>query len=127
MPGSENQFVDFMEAIEAHVRWKVRLEALLAGTSEEELDADAVGRDDLCVLGKWIYGPGGEAHGDNPKFVALRRIHAEFHQSAGEVVRCAARGEHDHAREILNRGEYAKASHRIKAELARLALGLARE
>ncbi len=56
--GDSGEF-NFMNAIEAHVRWKVRLEAYINGTNEEELDADVVCRDDQCMLGQWIYGKGG--------------------------------------------------------------------
>jgi hypothetical protein len=116
--------VDFMSAIEAHVRWKVRLEAYIAGTSDEKLDADVVCRDDQCMLGKWIHGNGGQKHGSHPRFVTVKDIHAEFHRSAGDVVLAVDAGEKEKAKELLCKGDYASSSHRIKAELARLALEL---
>ena len=45
-----------MEAINAHIHWKIRLEKYLDGTSEEKLDPKLVSRDDQCKLGKWIHG-----------------------------------------------------------------------
>ncbi len=116
--------LDFMSAIEAHVRWKVRLEAYIAGTGEESLDADQVCRDDLCLLGKWIYGHGGATYGSHPKFSSLKEIHGEFHRCAGDVIRAVDRGQPEQARDMLCKGEYAKYSHRVKAELARLGLEL---
>ncbi len=116
--------LNFMAAIEAHVRWKVRLETYISGTGDEQLDAEVVCRDDQCMLGKWIYGPGGEKFGSHPKFPGLRETHKEFHRCAGEVIRRADSGDTDAARELLCKGDYAKYSHRIKSELARLSLEL---
>jgi hypothetical protein len=116
--------LDFYMAIEAHVRWKVRLESYINGTSEEQLNPDVVCRDDQCALGKWIYGPGGVRFGGHPKFPDLRDVHAQFHRCAGDVIRSVDRGDIDQARDLLLRGDYAKCSQRVKAELARLALEL---
>ncbi|MFA5530831.1 MAG: CZB domain-containing protein [Thiohalomonadaceae bacterium] len=121
---ADYETIDFFTAIEAHVRWKIRLEAYIAGTSEEKLDPDTVARDDQCALGKWIHSSGGARFGSHPKFPELRDIHAQFHRCAGEVIRAIDRGEIDTARESLAKGEYARYSQRIKAELARLALEL---
>ena len=114
--------LDFMAAIEAHVRWKVRLEAYLAGTSEEKLVAETVARDDQCILGKWIYGQAGELYHSHPRFEKMKQMHADFHETAGEVIRLTDEGEFKKAKELLCHGEYAHRSHRVKAELARLAL-----
>lgn len=116
--------LNFLEAIEAHVRWKVRLEEYISGISDEILDAEVVCRDDKCVLGKWIYGEGGANYGTHPKFIGIRETHKDFHRCAGQVIRFVDSGEIDQARDLLNKGEYAKCSHQIKAELARLSLEL---
>jgi hypothetical protein len=116
--------LNFMEAIEAHVRWKVRLEAYINGTATERLDADVVCQDDKCVLGKWIHGVGGAKYGAHPRFPGLRDIHKEFHRCAGDVIRFADRNEAAKALDLLNRGDYARFSHQIKSQLARLSLEL---
>lgn len=121
--GVDTEF-DFLSAIEAHVRWKIRLEAYIAGTSDEELNEEIVGSDVQCALGQWIYGEGGEKHGDHPKFEGLKETHMAFHNCAGGVVRAVHTGELDKAWELLRGGEYGKYSHQIKAELARLSLEL---
>ncbi len=114
--------MNFMNAIEAHVRWKIRLEAYIDGTSQENLDSEVVCRDDQCLLGKWIYGTGGERYGQHPKFPGLKETHKQFHRCAGEVIRLVDTGDKEQARELLCKGEYAKFSHQIKAELARMSL-----
>lgn len=120
----EYETIDFFTAIEAHVRWKIRLEAYIAGISGEKLDPEVVSRDDQCALGKWIHGSGGVRFGSHPRFLELREIHALFHKNAGDVIRAIQRGDTETARASLLKGEYAHSSQRVKAELARLALEL---
>lgn len=116
--------LDFMGAIEAHVRWKIRLEAYINGTSQEHLDADVICRDDQCALGKWIYGDGGAKYGEYPMFPVLKQTHMNFHQSAGDIVRMVDAGDTDGALTLLNSGDYARYSHRVKSDLARLSIEL---
>ncbi len=49
------------------------------------VDVASLSRDDLCALGKWAHGEGGQCHAGQPGFVALLARHAEFHRAAGEV------------------------------------------
>lgn len=119
--------LNFMGAIEAHVRWKIRLEAYINGTSDENLDAEVVCRDDQCALGKWIYGGGGTKYGNHPMFPVLKQSHMNFHRAAGDVIRAVDNGDNDKARTMLNSGDYARHSHRVKSDLARLSLELENE
>ncbi len=66
----------------------------------------------------------GETFGSHPKFPMMRDTHAEFHRCAGDVIRLVDGGDTEAARDMLSRGDYAKYSHRIKSELARLSLEL---
>lgn len=97
--------VDFMSAIEAHIRWKVRLEAYIAGTGEEALDPDVVSCDHQRMLGIWIHGSGGKKHGNHPRFGTVKDIHAEFHRCAGDVVRAVDAGDTDRAKDLLCKGD----------------------
>lgn len=116
--------LDFMGAIEAHIRWKVRLESYISGEGKEQLDPAVVGKDDQCALGKWIYGPGGKKYNALTVFRSLRETHAGFHQCAAQVIQRVDEGDTDKASEILTRGCYAKYSNKVKAELARLSIEL---
>ena len=118
---------NFLTAIEAHVRWKIRLEAYINGTSEEVLDPSVISQDNQCALGKWIYGEGGKKYGKHPKFHEIKGTHASFHQCAGDVVRLVDNGELDIARKMLCSGDYYKASHRVTSNLAKLSLELDEE
>jgi hypothetical protein len=119
---NEIESVDFYAAIQAHVLWRVRLEAYVEGTSNEELNPSIVGRDDCCALGKWIYGAGGKYYGSHPRFPDLKEVHACFHKAAGEVVRCVDSGDSEKARELLQQGKYTACSHQVKSHLAKLGL-----
>ena len=61
------------------------------------MDAATIGRDDCCVLGKWLYSEGKVLHGDKSPFAGLVTSHAAFHQNAGAVA------------EAINAGDFATA------------------
>jgi len=112
--------LDFKGAINAHMAWKIRLEKCINGTSEESLHVDNVSRDDLCVLGKWIHGPGGSKFGHLREFQQMKMEHMRFHLGAGDVLACATAGDKEGAEEKLKTGEYPRASARVKLHLSRL-------
>lgn len=120
--GDQAQQLDVVAAIQAHVQWKQRLLTYITGESEERLDPEVVGSDCRCSLGQWIYGQGEGHYGDHPKFQSLKRIHADFHRYAADVIHAVHRGESDHALNLLQNGEYPKVSNRIKSMLAGLSL-----
>ncbi len=111
--------LNFQEAVTAHQRWKARLQACIDGTSPETLDPRLVGRDDQCVLGKWIYGQGNSAFGSQSVFSDLRTAHAEFHRIAGEILAAVYDGRKTEAQEKLG-ASFAQASVRVLGLLANL-------
>lgn len=112
--------LDFKGAINAHMAWKVRLEKCMGGDNEENLKVDVVSRDDQCMLGKWIYGPGGQQFGHLREFQEMKMEHMRFHLAAGDVLACCMAGDKDGATEKLRAGEYPRASSRVKLHLSRL-------
>ena len=119
----DTQELDFMSAIEAHVRWKVRLENYIEGKCEEKLDPEIVCQDNQCILGKWIYGAG-QKYKDNPLFDEIRVVHTEFHKGAAQIIRMSDAGEKTAAMDMVQRGDHYKNSQRIKSKLARLHIEL---
>ncbi len=115
--------LDFQDAIEAHQKWKVRLQACIEGSSKESLDPRVVCRDDQCVLGKWINGPGANMHGSKPGFSQLKIEHAQFHVLASEVLLGTYGGRTEEAMEKLD-GVFAQSSLRTKKLLANLFLDI---
>jgi len=117
--------MNFFEAINAHVAWKVRLQQHIKGVSEEQLDATVVGRDDQCALGKWIYNNIGR-HGEMPLFRQVQEQHADFHRCAAEIIDSANRGDQTEAEHKLHH-DYAHLSHMIVKSLSRLGKELPEE
>lgn len=112
--------LNFKTAIDAHMKWKLRLTAVIDGTSTEQLDPEVIGRDDQCVLGKWIYSEGGRLYEDSMLFAKLRSDHATFHRCAADVLREALYGDKGVAHQMLTTGEYSRASMHVTSALAKL-------
>jgi methyl-accepting chemotaxis protein len=110
--------MDFDDAIDAHQRWKRRLTAFIAGRGEA-LDANVVARDDKCALGCWIHGDGKKCAGSHD-FEHLRGLHARFHKSAAEVIRCHERGDTSGAEGLLN-NEFSSLSEETVRQIRKIA------
>ena len=118
--GAEVAGLNFKTAIDAHMKWKKRLDDYIKGTSTEKLNVDVVCRDDQCPLGKWIHDKGGEKFGYSETFFDMKAHHAHFHRCAGDVLVAAQAGDAVTAQRLLNTGDYVKASERVKMLLARM-------
>lgn len=112
--------LNFMTAIDAHMKWKTRLENYIQGTGNEDLKVEVVCRDDQCPLGKWIYSTGGERFGEIDTFGEMKDQHAAFHRCAGKVLETAQAGRKEEAMRLLQHGEYVRASEQVKRLLAKL-------
>ena len=108
----------FYHAVEAHIKWKIRLQRHLDGTSNEELNADVICLDNQCTLGQWIYGDG-QKYKNMDGFDKLRDTHANFHKCASEVVRKADTGEKTEAENIF-KNDYALLSKDITRMLVKM-------
>lgn len=100
--------MNFDDAIAAHIKWKVRLSQFIDGNGAEQLKSDTVCKDNLCDLGKWIYG-------DGTKFKALPHYrdlvskHANFHRCAADVIKKVESNDKPGAKSLLS-GQFATAS-----------------
>jgi len=113
------QEIDLTKAVEAHIHWKLRLQSYVDGKSSEQFDPKVIGRDDQCDLGKWINGAGDNHFHDVPAFSELRADHAHFHAVAGNVVK-EMQAKNKAGADALLKGEYARISHKVVAELTDL-------
>lgn len=111
--------INLSEAVEAHIAWKLRLQAYLDGTSGEALDPMVICRDDQCKLGKWIHGPALQYFHDLEPFHQLRADHAQFHFVAANVVKEVQANNRTAADEVFH-GEYQKVSHKVVMALTEL-------
>ncbi|MBV0934289.1 CZB domain-containing protein [Marinobacterium weihaiense] len=112
--------LDFKSAIEAHQRWKSRLNDVIQGRSQETLDPSTVARDDCCALGKWIHGNGGAQFSGQPEFAELKRQHAHFHVCAGHVLLLAQSGRRSDAETEIHEGDFARISREVVLRLAQM-------
>jgi hypothetical protein len=111
--------INIMDAINAHVKWKVRLQDYLNGTSTETLDPMVICRDDQCVLGKWIHGPAMKHFHEHEAFHTLRADHAQFHFIAGNVVKKVQENDRGGANALMS-NDYAHASRKVVQALNEL-------
>lgn len=69
----------------------------------EVLDAEKIGQDCHCLLGKWLHGEGKETFGQLPAYRDCVQKHALFHVKAGEVARVINGGDYEKAKKMLDR------------------------
>ena len=114
--------INLDNAIKAHADWRSRLRT--AATKGDQMDADTVGRDDCCELGKWLHGEGGKRYGAHQSFPALLEAHKAFHVEAGKVAQVINQGQGEKAESMLDGGTpFANAS----SEVGRLIVLLKKE
>jgi len=103
---------DIEEAIGAHARWMSELRQAILD-ARAGVDVEAIRADDRCEFGQWLYGPrlSDEDRATN-SYEEVRRLHAEFHQLAADVVERAAAGGAAGAYTLLY-GEYVTLSGRL--------------
>ena len=111
--------LNLKQVLDAHLAWNDRLTKYLDGTSEENLDVQQIAPDNLCILGKWIYGPGGKQFKEMQEFRDLRDTHKEFHQTAGQVLVEHKGGNRQAANQLLA-GKFRSLSSKIQLNLVRL-------
>jgi hypothetical protein len=111
--------LNLAQVLDAHMAWKSRLQNTLHGTSTEQLEVSVVAQDNMCVLGKWLYGEGKKQFGHLLEYEALRKTHADFHLCAGEVLIEHHNGKRDAAENIL-KGKFRNQSDMIQLDLVRL-------
>lgn len=110
--------LDMKGALDAHLAWNKRLEDVLSGKSEEQLEPDIVASDCKCALGKWLHGSAKTKMGSSADYEELLRVHADFHLNAAEVLRDFLHGQTYSAE--LNMHKLRMQSNMIQLALVRL-------
>jgi hypothetical protein len=106
--------MNFTGAIQAHTNWKLRLAAQCQAAASNTIDVQALAKDDVCELGKWLYGAGRKLASD-PKFKDLVDGHARFHKSAAAIAVSIQQGKKDEALALIQApdSEFGKLSLRV--------------
>ena len=116
--------MNFNQVIFAHSDWKNRFRQFLEG--KEQLEQTNVAKDNLCELGKWLYGDGRQ-HAQLPEYQDLKVKHAQFHTVAASVVGQSKQLPKEKALQLVDVGtEYSRASAACVNAISQLkrALGL---
>jgi hypothetical protein len=107
------------QAIQAHVAWKKRLKAIVQEGRQDSVEIAEVAPDDLCDLGRWLHGAARKRFSHLPQYARLRKLHADFHLAAGQVLLLSRNGRRDDAEKLL-RGPFSTLSDQVQFELVRL-------
>ena len=110
--------LNMREALDAHMAWTNRLEGKITGENKEELDVVAVASDCECKLGRWIHGEAKRQFGQEPDLEELRRVHADFHLKAGEILNNVTNGQEKDA--LANLKQLRHQSGTVQLSLVRL-------
>jgi len=83
---------EIQNAIRAHGMWKMRLKTAIK-TGSSEISPATVKCDNLCDFGKWLYDDSLPASvRDTQPYKLIKRLHAEFHETASTVLKTALDG-----------------------------------
>ncbi|RDI95652.1 hypothetical protein DV704_05060 [Meiothermus sp. QL-1] len=111
--------LDVQAVLEAHLAWRKRLEAALAGEHPVP-ELSVIVRDDQCTLGQWIHGPAARSTlALHPEFAQLREAHRRFHLCAARVVQVFRLQGLEAAQRLLE-GEFNERSKEIVQSLVAL-------
>ncbi|MFO1259907.1 MAG: CZB domain-containing protein [Sphingomonadaceae bacterium] len=106
------------DAIGAHGAWKLKLRVAMS-TGASEIDPDKACKDDRCPFGRWIHGDEIDSVIKEGKpYQVVRRLHAEFHQTAANVLRYAVTSRREEAERIFT-SEFAEKSDKLVRALAK--------
>ena len=74
----------------AHLGWRTRVEAAVAGSAK--LSPEEVTSHHDCAFGKWYYSPEGQKMADNPIYAQIGKYHEEVHRTAREIAVLVQKG-----------------------------------
>lgn len=111
--------IDLKYVLDTHHMLKKKLLDEMDGTGAEPLDVATLSQDDVCAIGKWLYGEGKTLYGHLPEYEAARKVHAELHLCAGEVLTQHQIGNEDNAFSLL-KTKYRTTSSKNQMEFTRL-------
>jgi hypothetical protein len=111
--------LDLKQALDIHHVLNEKLQKVLVDNSNEGLEVAVVSQDHLCTIGKWLYGEGKSLYAHLPEYESMRKVHADLHTCAGEVLTEHQIGNKDYA-EVLFKTKFRTVSNKNKMEFTRL-------
>lgn len=105
-------------AIGAHGAWKLKLRTAISH-GKSDTSPEVVCKDDQCAFGKWLYGPSLDADTRAGKpYEVVKRLHADFHKCASNVLRKAVSGNERDANALFE-GEFTDRSQILVVALSK--------
>ncbi len=111
---------DVASIIQAHHAWKMRIQSVINGTSDEVFDIEMIAKDNVCVVGRWLYGAGTETMSDSQEFQDLLSKHKDVHTCAAHCLQLAYNGKKEEANKDLLQGNYSVALSEVMKALVAL-------
>jgi hypothetical protein len=109
---------EIKNAMGAHGAWKLKLRTAIS-TGRSDFKPAQVRCDDGCAFGQWLHGSGIDRETkQGMPYKVVRRLHAEFHQCAGDVLAMAIADQKDKALALLE-GEYTERSEKLVRALTK--------
>lgn len=106
------------DAIGAHGMWKMRLRTAIK-TNRADISSHDAGCDDRCAFGQWLHGPTiDQKVRTGVPFGVVKRLHQDFHRSAGSVLRSVEQG-NVAAAEVTLSGEFNERSEKLVRALTK--------
>jgi len=109
---------EIQNAIRAHGKWKLRLKSAIS-TGSSDVGPDVVACDNLCDFGKWLHSDSipADLRASAP-YGVIKRLHAEFHQTAASVLKDALAGNTKQSQALLE-GRFDDQSRNLIAVLSK--------
>jgi hypothetical protein len=111
--------LDLKQALDIHHVLNEKLQNTLEGNNDAGLEVAVISQDNLCTIGKWLYGEGKQLYAHLPEYEAMRQVHAELHTCAGQVLTEYQVGNADYA-DVLFKTKFRTVSNKNKMELTQL-------
>lgn len=109
---------EILKAMNAHGVWKLRLRAAIV-TGSSDVTPDVARCDDKCEFGRWLLGSSVAPEiRATAYYESVRKLHADFHKCAGEVLHSALSNQADKANALLA-DTFSKKSHTLMVELTK--------
>ena len=89
--------LDLKQALEIHHLLNEKLQKVLEGNNDDDLEVEVISQDHICMIGKWLYGEGKDLYAHLPEYESMRKVHAELHTCAGEVLSAHQNGNTNYA------------------------------
>jgi methyl-accepting chemotaxis protein len=93
------------KAIAAHGAWKMRLKAATSKGTDASTQ-DKVRLDNLCDFAKWLYDADAATIADS-HYANIKDLHAQFHETAADVLAMVLAGKRADAEKTMVFGTYA--------------------